>query len=101
MEDMSLKFIDFIKSNFDPNKVSIEQLKKNVFFVEIDCLTQEENKELSLVISDEEIAFSKIEKQTLFREDQFSNYDEFFQDLEKAKKCLMAIKLSGAYFPKR
>ena len=90
--------LDFIHKNFDETKVTINRFKENRVYVDIDCLS-EENKELAIIISDESVGFSTIEKISVTFEDQFGLYNEFLRDFEQAKARLMEIKSKGIYVP--
>lgn len=93
-------FIEFIKTTFDPRILRIAQIKESVAFIEIDCLNNQPKKELALVISDENIGFSTLEKNSPMQEDQFGLYDEYLTDFERAKEYVLEIKLKGSYIPK-
>jgi hypothetical protein len=56
--------------------------------------------ELALAIPDEDIGFSTMEKNSSMRDDQFSLYDEYLTDFEKAKQYVLEIKFKGTYIPK-
>jgi hypothetical protein len=85
-------FIDFIKSNFDSHLLSIDKFKENVIFIEINCLTKEPGKEFALVITDEYVGFSTLEKPSVTGANYFSMYDEYVNDFEKAKAYTLQIK---------
>lgn len=89
-------FLKFISENFKDDQLYIDKFKPELWFVNIDCFSNEDYK-LALVISDEDIRFSTIDKKPAL---DFSLYDFVFEENKEAEIFIKKVLKKGN-FPKR